>query len=1106
VAANASSIVILQASTAQHGSQITVLQASTAQHGSQITDLQASTAANASSIVVLGVSTAANASAIVVLQASTAQHGSQIGVLQASATNTASQITALQTGSAQNASAIGRLDNWLAINPSAPASGANVNVGASGSLAIGEEADAVDGVRGQVAIGLQTRASGSHAVAIGIGNTASTFGATGAGAVAISFQARAEGQGGIAIGPNTAAGINSIAIGQSAKNDFQQGVVIGLNVEASTNDHLVLGTRLLGASDRNVLRMKNGALQVFGGLRQVVAPSLVSSNFPASGIEGGLVFDASTLELKVFHSAAWNPVGPAGAGEANDGVNAGATGEGLFINKVGVDLRFKNLIAGDNIGFSVQSSTLTISAGAAAGETNTASNLPGAGAGIFASKSALSLQFKTIDVGTGLGLTGGVNDITIDASQLSSQVTAVETLAADNASAITVLEASALFSLTNAGGTGETLVVGASNNTGRIKSLVAGTNVILTVAASTLTISAAGGAGEINTASNLSASGEGIFASKSAVSLEFKNLHGGSGIELVSTASGITINASGNLGTLQASVTANASAITVLQASVTANASSITVVSASLTAFEAATASNFVVTNASVAANASAIVVLEASSLFSLTNAGGGDTLVVGASNNTGRIKSITAGSGMDSTVEASNLTLTPVFLNRIAGSDSNVSLQHLPWSQNPSVPDFSAQVGSGLDLLAIGTNAQAGSTTSVMTNALAIGPNVKVRASNSVAVGIFVTGSAGVELGASSSVAMGFRAYAKAPFAVAIGNEARGTGIDGVSLGRLADAAGTDSIAIGRSAIASGSASIAIGENVTTSSARTAVIGTSAGMGIVKLSTEGRLELEGCNAQFVLPTHDLDASAPTALEGAIVYHGSTQLPNFFDGAAWVPLAISAASGETNTGSNLSASGEGVFASKSAVSLEFKNLHQGTNIGLVSTASGITITASGGLSGEANTASNLSASGEGVFGSKSGVDLGFKNLHAGSGINLTSTASGITIGNTGLLSIISTDVSFEASLGAAGQYYSMNTASAVNVTVAPHASVAHPIGTQITVRNNGAGSVHFVEGSTTVTINASVLALRGQYSTATLIMTASTSGGVWDLVGDLNNT
>ena len=42
--------------------------------------------------------------------------------------------------------------------------------------------------------------------------------------------------------------------------------------------------------------------------------------------------------------------------------NAGATGEGLAITKDSGQARIKNLIAGDNIGFSVQASTLTISA------------------------------------------------------------------------------------------------------------------------------------------------------------------------------------------------------------------------------------------------------------------------------------------------------------------------------------------------------------------------------------------------------------------------------------------------------------------------------------------------------------------------------------------------------------------------------------------------------------------------------------------------------------------------------------------------------------------------------------------------------------------------
>ena len=48
-------------------------------------------------------------------------------------------------------------------------------------------------------------------------------------------------------------------------------------------------------------------------------------------------------------------------------------------------------------------------------------------------------------------------------------------------------------------------------------------------------------------------------------------------------------------------------------------------------------------------------------------------------------------------------------------------------------------------------------------------------------------------------------------------------------------------------------------------------------------------------------------------------------------------------------------------------------------------------------SGEANTASNIGAAGEGVFAQKSGVDLEFKNLVAGSGISITSSPTGVNI-------------------------------------------------------------------------------------------------------------
>ena len=58
---------------------------------------------------------------------------------------------------------------------------------------------------------------------------------------------------------------------------------------------------------------------------------------------------------------AYIPVAPPGAtgGEANDGFNTG-TGEGIFKQKVGVDLEFKSLIAGNGIGITNNANDLTI--------------------------------------------------------------------------------------------------------------------------------------------------------------------------------------------------------------------------------------------------------------------------------------------------------------------------------------------------------------------------------------------------------------------------------------------------------------------------------------------------------------------------------------------------------------------------------------------------------------------------------------------------------------------------------------------------------------------------------------------------------------------------
>jgi hypothetical protein len=109
-------------------------------------------------------------------------------------------------------------------------------------------------------------------------------------------------------------------------------------------------------------------------------------------------------------------------------------------------------------------------------------------------------------------------------------------------------------------------------------------------------------------------------------------------------------------------------------------------------------------------------------------------------------------------------------------------------------------------------------------------------------------------------------------------------------------------------------------------------------------------------------------------------------------------IEISASNpGEVNTASNLG-TGTGVYSTKLGSDLKFKSLVAGPNVTINSTSDQIEI--SGSSSGEANTASNLNLD-FGLFAQKSGTDLQFKTLIAGSGITLVSSSNDITISSPG---------------------------------------------------------------------------------------------------------
>lgn len=270
-------------------------------------------------------------------------------------------------------------------------------------------------------------------------------------------------------------------------------------------------------------------------------------------LKEGTNISISASETEIFIS---NTEG----GEANLGANIGS-GEGIFADKSGVTLNFRSLIAGSNIGLTSGSDTLTIDA-SASGEANTATNL-GSGEGIFAYKSGVDLNFRSLLAGSNIGLTSGTNGITIDASSSGEANTGANVgsgvgIFKDKTSLslnfksllsgglISIVSSSTDITISSSAEANTASNLGAgtgifANKSGvnlNFKSLLAGTNVTLSTSSTDITVATTA---EINTAAN-TGSGYGIYANKVAPTLNFKGLLPGTNISLASSSTDITIN------------------------------------------------------------------------------------------------------------------------------------------------------------------------------------------------------------------------------------------------------------------------------------------------------------------------------------------------------------------------------------------------------------------------------------------------------------------------------------------------------------------------------------------------------------------------------------
>ncbi len=150
------------------------------------------------------------------------------------------------------------------------------------------------------------------------------------------------------------------------------------------------------------------------GVEGVILPSGQTFERPTAPCDGTMRFNTQIRAFEGYYDGLWRqfPIGTV-AGEANTASNVGP-GNGLFRNKVGVNLEFKTIVAGANINITNNADNLTIDA-LSAGEANDGINIGGF-AEVFESKVGVDLRFRTLrsNVPGALSITQNAGDITFD--------------------------------------------------------------------------------------------------------------------------------------------------------------------------------------------------------------------------------------------------------------------------------------------------------------------------------------------------------------------------------------------------------------------------------------------------------------------------------------------------------------------------------------------------------------------------------------------------------------------------------------------------------------------------------------------------------------------